>query len=220
MAVHACLVGSDEIFRKGLELILQAEEFEIVGSFSDSYEIKNGHLPAKFLAIIDSESHEYHIETINTLLSIYPSCHIVILSKEFELESMAECFGLGAHGYISRSLESSALIASLHLAALGEKVLPSNAVNELCQRSAGSPPDAETARKAANLSPREHDVLCCLTAGYPNKVIARRLNVCDAAVKVHVNAILRKLHVQNRTQAAIWANSHGIHGTNEVSMLP
>jgi two-component system nitrate/nitrite response regulator NarL len=48
-------------------------------------------------------------------------------------------------------------------------------------------------------------------AGYPNKVIARKLDVCEATVKVHVKAILRKLNVCNRTQAALWANSHGIH---------
>lgn len=47
-------------------------------------------------------------------------------------------------------------------------------------------------------------------AGYSNKLIARRLVVCEATVKVHVKAILRKLNVNNRTQAAIWASSRGI----------
>ena len=55
-------------------------------------------------------------------------------------------------------------------------------------------------------------MLCCLMAGYSNKVIARELDVCEATVKVHVKAILRKLNVNNRTQAAIWANSHSTIG--------
>ena len=56
---------------------------------------------------------------------------------------------------------------------------------------------------------RERDVLGCLMAGYSNKVIARELDVCEATVKVHVKAILRKLDVSNRTQAAIWASTRG-----------
>ena len=66
----------------------------------------------------------------------------------------------------------------------------------------------------ANLSPRERDVLCCLMAGYSNKVIARELDVCEATVKVHVKAILRKLDVRNRTQAAIWASTRGVTESN------
>ena len=61
----------------------------------------------------------------------------------------------------------------------------------------------------AKLSVRERDVLCCLMAGYSNKVIARELDVCEATVKVHVKAILRKLDVSNRTQAAMWASTRG-----------
>src|SRR3546814_5032995 len=56
-----------------------------------------------------------------------------------------------------------------------------------------------------NLSEREVEILRCLILGYANKVISRRLDISEATVKVHVKAILRKLRVSNRTQAAIWA---------------
>jgi two-component system nitrate/nitrite response regulator NarL len=82
-------------------------------------------------------------------------------------------------------------------------------------KSARAPIEFESGVEEANLSPREHDVLCCLMAGYSNKVIARELSVCEATVKVHVKAILRKLKVNNRTQAAIWASTRG-YSDNQV----
>jgi len=61
------------------------------------------------------------------------------------------------------------------------------------------------------LSSRETEVLQKLMAGYPNKVIARDCGITESTVKVHVKAILRKIHAKNRTQAAVWARKHGIN---------
>jgi two-component system nitrate/nitrite response regulator NarL len=58
------------------------------------------------------------------------------------------------------------------------------------------------------LSTRESQILNCLTEGAPNKVIARKLDVAEATVKVHIKAILRKIGATNRTQAAMWATAH------------
>jgi two-component system, NarL family, nitrate/nitrite response regulator NarL len=58
------------------------------------------------------------------------------------------------------------------------------------------------------LSQRETGVLRCLMQGEPNKTIARQFEITEATVKVHIKAILRKISVRNRTQAAVWAQSH------------
>ena len=60
------------------------------------------------------------------------------------------------------------------------------------------------------LSAREKCILRCLLNGDANKVIARKVDIAEATVKVHVKAILRKIRVQNRTQAAIWAMNCGL----------
>ncbi|MFC5068619.1 LuxR C-terminal-related transcriptional regulator [Flaviflagellibacter deserti] len=60
------------------------------------------------------------------------------------------------------------------------------------------------------LSIRQKSILSCLTEGDSNKVIARKMNIAEATVKVHVKAILRRIHVHNRTQAAIWAMNSGL----------
>ena len=59
-----------------------------------------------------------------------------------------------------------------------------------------------------SITTREAEILRCLVDGAPNKMIARKLDVAEATVKVHVKAILRKIGVANRTQAAMWASQH------------
>ena len=61
---------------------------------------------------------------------------------------------------------------------------------------------------AKGLSVRETVILRCLMDGDSNKIIARKFDITEATVKVHVKAILRKIQAKNRTQAAIWAASH------------
>ena len=73
---------------------------------------------------------------------------------------------------------------------------------------------------APQLSPREKSILRCLVEGDSNKSIARKIDIAEATVKVHVKAILRKIRVQNRTQAAIWAMNHGALARAELSNAP
>jgi two-component system nitrate/nitrite response regulator NarL len=70
------------------------------------------------------------------------------------------------------------------------------------------------------LSPREKSILLCLVEGDSNKVIARKIDITEATVKVHVKAILRKIRVHNRTQAAIWAMNHGALARAKLSNAP
>ncbi len=60
------------------------------------------------------------------------------------------------------------------------------------------------------LSPRETEILSCLVNGLSNKEIAIRLDITEGTVKVHLKGVLKKIHVHNRTQAAIWAVQNGI----------
>ncbi|MCJ2180693.1 LuxR C-terminal-related transcriptional regulator [Novosphingobium album (ex Hu et al. 2023)] len=212
MISKICLLGSDEIFRMGLALMLKVEGFEITAEFGSASELKEAGLDAEILAIVDLPGSEEQAEAVTAFKSLSSSSHVIILSREFAFDAMMRCFNLGASSYLLRSLKPSALIAALRLAALGERVLPSNLADELLSpstiyRSAG---EANDGVAAADLTPRQFDVLSRLADGCPNKVIARQLDMCEATVKIHVKGIMRKLNVSNRTQAAIWASTHGI----------
>ena len=64
-----------------------------------------------------------------------------------------------------------------------------------------------------NLTARESEILECLLGGDSNKSIARRLEITESTVKIHMKSLLRKINVQNRTQAAIWAMESGFSST-------
>jgi len=84
------------------------------------------------------------------------------------------------------------------------------------------PTDVPPLRNHPGLSEREAQILDGLVKGHPNKVIARTCNVTEATVKVHMKSILRKIRVDNRTQAAIWAmaNGYAADGSNGLRLNP
>jgi two-component system, NarL family, nitrate/nitrite response regulator NarL len=104
-------------------------------------------------------------------------------------------------GILTYDLSAGALARSLLLVASGERVFPHDLA--LGRKSTAS--SFEHRSNDARLSPREKEMLSHLVAGQSNKLIARDLGITEATVKVHLKSVLRKIKVENRTQAAIWA---------------
>lgn len=213
MCNRVCIVSSSDISREGLAHFLRSEGFDVFASTSSIEDVTNSSEP--FLAVIDEPDALLQTEAVEEFKARAPQSMPVILAERFDMETMVACFHADAQGYIIKSIRSQPLMAALRLASLGEKVMPSDLADVLDMRPATNPAmlGGTSELSNANLSPRERDVLCCLMAGYSNKTIARQLDVCEATIKVHVKAILRKLKVRNRTQAAIWASSNGMTDT-------
>ena len=116
----------------------------------------------------------------------------------------------GRRGFLHRNMSSEALSHSIRLIMYGQAVVPMSVVSKFLEGRRQPP----ARRGRADRGGREPDparartFLSLLAEGQPNKVIARRLGTCDGTVKVHLRRIMRKLGVQNRTQAAIWALDH------------
>lgn len=205
------LVGQNDIARTGLAMILADVGLDVVSASEDVSGLPTQD-PMPSLALIDFDTLDKRIEAIVALRETFDNIHPVVLANDFDFNDMVECFRAGAHGYILKKMSCEQLVASLNLAALGEKVMPSDLADVLPPRTPqidiGS--SGERPQICANLSEREQDVLFGLKEGHPNKIIARQLDVSEATVKVHVKSILRKLNLANRTQAAIWATSNGM----------
>ena len=105
-----------------------------------------------------------------------------------------------------------ALIQSLQLVTLGEKVFPTNLATMLLDMNAPGPQHS-----IGGLSPREQEILQALVTGASNKLIAIRLGITEATVKVHLKTLLRKIDVNNRTQAAIWAMNNGFSASGDTT---
>jgi DNA-binding CsgD family transcriptional regulator len=139
----------------------------------------------------------------------------VVLSNELNLSDMARVLRAGAVGYLVSELSCEAFSLSLLLVMNGEKVLPGSLADVL----AANDRELSTRKifdERSNLTDRERQILQCLLSGYSNKLIARVLNITEGTVKVHLKALMKKISAVNRTQAALWARSHGISQDSKV----
>lgn len=109
-------------------------------------------------------------------------------------------------GILMYRLSGDAFVRALRLICAGERVFPD--ILAIRQNRPTPPTADEPQGRAVRLSPREREVLVELVEGRSNKAIARTLGMSEATVKVHLKNVLRKIRVDNRTQAAMWAISN------------
>ena len=175
------------------------------------------------------------VEQIELFRNRHPGARIAVVAVDYLLTELASAFRAGANGFLVDVTTRDVFIKSAELVMMGETIFPpaflsfilDSESNHMCE-AAPSDENGEailvtTENKIApQLSPREKSILRCLIEGDSNKCIARKINIAEATVKVHVKAILRKIRVQNRTQAAVWgmnnvANSSSLLSTSDVS---
>jgi len=212
--VNVLLLCRNSIVREGLSRILAECDFNVSQSCSSSSALRPMDQAASeqpTILLIDSGSEECDADAMLALQKRFPTAHAVLLTDSFDFRDMLKAFRAGMRGYIVKEISCDRLMGSLRLAAMGERVLPSQLADELQSRPAlANSGDIERTANTASLSERELEILRWLIMGCPNKVISRHMDISEATVKVHVKGVLRKLGVKNRTQAAIWAANHGM----------
>jgi two-component system nitrate/nitrite response regulator NarL len=138
----------------------------------------------------------------------------VVTDRQYPSEALA-AFRAGANAYFERGTSGDAFIKSLDLVLLGETLMPATLLTLFPYgEQADNAPLKVTAPLARNdeapqFSEQETRILRNLVEGDSNKVIARKIRIAEATVKVHIKAILRKLRLHNRTQAAVWVVNSG-----------
>jgi len=217
-AIHTALICNNPLLRSGLQHILRDTLFVIAEAVSVTGPKRLQHcaLNTALVIIEASQNTSRVLEVIGQVKERSPETRIVALADQFDLGFVRVAHEAGVTGFCLTTSGPEVLINSLELVMLGERVLPFKVVRALMEKAppagnqlvqddsmAGSRPSDLTACK---LSAREAEILGCLTKGEPNKVIARRLDITEATIKVHVKAILRKIGATNRTQAAMWAS--------------
>lgn len=210
------------LLRLGLETILAGAGFSVwhdtVDGFSSLPSLQD---ETSALFIIDGSIYaSAAIDLIRRLRAHAPAARIVVLADAFEPGTITAAWDAGADGFCLSTQKHDVFIKSLELVMLGEAIVPAAVILPVAEEAhcgpyepaeeltAGNFPDVQSCK----LSGREAEILTCLKEGAPNKVIARKLNLSEATVKVHVKAILRKVGVCNRTQAALWATRHALAG--------
>lgn len=131
---------------------------------------------------------------------------IVLLLRESRIEEISKEVLEAVDGVLNDEVSADTLLQALNVIQRGERVVSRPLTQLLATQNR---PINGRQRDAASLSPREKEIVRRLVRGESNKVIGYRLHITEATVKVHLKAILRKISVQNRTQAAIWAINNG-----------
>lgn len=207
------IVGRNELVREGLRRILAEDGFEFtsaVATYNDlpdmAPQAADGHI-----FLIDVASSAEALAAARALRTRFDGSRLVFMADDVSIEAIAAAFGEGIDGYVIKSISCEPLKNALRMVACGEKVFPSQLASALTATVWKLPSGNWDIDADLNLSAREIEILRCLVSGHSNKVIARQLSITEATVKVHVKAVLRKLRVANRTQAAIWAFTRGLN---------
>ncbi len=209
---NAVIVSANAVLSEGLASILTRVDCNIVSSrsFPDDSILSVLPTDSAVLVIVDAnDDFDAAINQIEPFKLRYPNGRVTVLVGQHQVQprQMLAAFRRGASAYLTNLMAPEALIKSLELVMLGEAILPMTMLTEVLNHQHGHLD--RRGNHSPHLSAREMDIVRCLVQGNSNKVIARKMKIADATVKVHVKAILRKTRVANRTQVAIWAMRNG-----------
>jgi len=232
--IRTLIVDRAPLVRAGLRQILEKTRFKVCRDCDYLSEVPpkllRGSQPALLLLGVSAVD-KSELEQIVTVKQMHECMHVVVLADGNDTELFLDAMAADADTYLlKQSVTSEMLLKALDLVLSNETVIPHGYIVSFRERTRAEgsmPASAVVQRKfgkyafendldlkpsaefaSARLSKREQLILCHLTNGASNKQIARDIDVAEATVKVHVKALLRKVGVRNRTQAAMWAIKH------------
>ena len=213
--IRVLLADDEAMIRAGVRAILAADpRIEVVAEAGDGHQAVQqalAHRPDVVLLDIRMPRLD-GLAAAAELRRVLPGASVVMLTTFGEDEYIARALSDGASGFLLKSGDPHELIAGVHAVADGAAFLsPKVAHRVITELGGGRMSNGPAARRRIqDLTPRERQVLALLGAGLSNAEIARRLHVVEGTVKAYVSAILARLEVRNRVQAAIIAYEAGL----------
>jgi DNA-binding NarL/FixJ family response regulator len=207
--VRVLIADDHELVREGLRTLLaEASDMEVVG------EAKNGAEAVQLTGVLQPDVVLMDlqmpimdgIEATGKLRATSPSVHVVVLTTFVDAEKVKSAIQAGALGYLLKDVKKDDLLQAVRDAAMGTPTLHAEAQKSLMAQVT-HPGDSNP---IATLTHRERDVLALIAQGQSNKEIGNTLSLTEGTVKGYVSAILSKIGVQDRTQAALFAVKHDI----------
>jgi len=191
------------IVRQGLRFFLEQQpDMSVVGESSngkDTVEVVASTLPTVVLLDLLMPTMD-GVQAIRQIKRITPTTHIIVVTSYYDDEHIFRAIKAGALSYLLKESDPQELIAAVRAAARGESMLHPLVAKRLL-RELSQPRRSDI----GELTPRELEVLTHLARGHSNQIIAQGLVISEETVKTHVSNILSKLHLADRTQAAIYA---------------
>ena len=206
MSRHRVLVADDHpLFREGVARTLaESGCFEVVGTAASGAEaVEQAIRLVPDMVLLDLSMPQGGLWALERIARLEPAPVAVMLTVSEDSDAVFAALEGGARGYVLKGIGGAELVTILERLMAGEShVAPALAARLLTRmnRLPAAPPDP-----LASLTAREEEILRLVSAGLSNKEVARRVDLQERTVKHHMTQILQKLHLRNRTEAAIMA---------------
>jgi DNA-binding NarL/FixJ family response regulator len=220
--IKLMIVDDHPLFRQGLVDVLEMDDGVAVVAAATNGDmaiyLAEEHRPE--IVLMDVNLPDMNgLQVTRRILSLVPETKIIILTGYDDAEQVYHAMQLGAVAYCAKDVPPEGLLNTIHAVYDGNyvihnQVLTNEEIDTWFQRRATRYTAYPTEEQPGNttftpLSPREMEILDLVTRGASNKEIAHRLTISQQTVKNHMTAVLRKLRVDDRTQAAVYALRHG-----------
>jgi DNA-binding NarL/FixJ family response regulator len=203
--IRVLVVDDHRVVREGLRSFLEVQDdLEVVGEAADGAEaVARAEELRPDVVLLDLRMPGTDgVAALGELAARGNPAMVLVITSFTEPSTVLPAVRAGAAGYVYKDVDPPALAAAIRSVHLGHTLLHPDVARLLAAGESGTDP--------ARLTPRERQVLTEIGRGRSNREIARALGLAEKTVKTHVSAILAKLGVQDRTQAAVYAVRAGL----------
>lgn len=209
--INVVIIDSSPLFRESLARLIHEDDL-----FGNIAETGDKHLGLFYIErlnpqVVIVDMHMKKDAATEVTRYVKNSTHpprVIMMTDRDDSEELMSSVHLQAEGYISKLIEVAELKSQIRRVAHGQIVVSNRLMSALTR--AFRDDTAEVGRNLSRLTNRERDILKCLAAGMKNQEIAEYHSITLGTVKVHVKHLLKKMAFTSRTQAALWAQEHGV----------
>lgn len=212
MAIKILLVDDHKIVRQGVRAYLQTlADIQVVAeadSGSGAVTAVVQYQPDVVLMDLEMPGDLDGIAATRQIRKLQPKTQVIVVTSHHQDEYIFPAVRAGAISYLLKDVEPDELAMAIRKAAQGEAVLDSRVASRIVQELQGL--RQNDVNPFTELTDREFEVLRLIAAGKSNAEIAETLVIGESTVKTHIGHILKKLHLGDRTQAAVFAWQRGV----------
>lgn len=207
--IRVLVVDDHTLFRRGITALLASDpQLQVVGEAGDASEAlrRAAELQPDVILLDNHLPGASGIQALAGLRESAPQAQVLMLTMSDDEQDLAAALRCGARGYLLKTSDAEVLATAIRRAAQGQSTVSPELTGKLVNALSAPAHPANTASAPA-LSPREEEILSHIARGASNKEIARALTIAETTVKIHVQHILRKLKLDSRVQAAVYATA-------------